>query len=112
MTGTGASAFDSARATLSTAAGSLTYFRLDSLAERGLADLSRMPFTVKILLENLLRHAGNGVVRDEEIQRLAGWRASSKVEYEFPFYPSRVILQDFTGVPAAVDLAAMRSAVA
>ena len=65
-----------------------------------------------MLLENLLRHAGNGVVRDHEIEALARWTGSSQQPGEFPFYPARVLLQDFTGVPCAVDLAAMRSAMA
>src|SRR5947209_7126038 len=68
--------------------------------------------TVKVLLENLLRNAGNGVVRRSEIDHLARWDPSDHQESEFPFYPARVLLQDFTGVPAAVDLAAMRSAMA
>jgi aconitate hydratase len=75
-------------------------------------DLARTPVTVKILLENLLRHAGGGVVGEADVRALAGWRPGSGVEAEIPFMPSRVILQDFTGVPAVVDLAAMRDAMA
>ncbi len=106
------SAFSGARATLHTAAGAVAYFRLPFLEEHGVASLDRVPMTVKVLLENLLRHAGNGVVGDEEVRNLAAWTRDTADEREFPFYPARVILQDFTGVPAAVDLAAMRSAVA
>jgi aconitate hydratase len=96
-------AVSGARAILHTAGGAVTYFRLGDEARR-------LPMTIKILLEQLLRNAGNGVVRDSEIEAMARWRGSGQVESEFPFYPARVLLQDFTGVPAAVDLAAMRSA--
>src|SRR5579859_5506715 len=108
--------FGSARTTLETTSGSrITYYRLASLVDAGLADratLERLPMTIKVLLENLLRNAGNGVVRDAEIDAMAHWNPASVAEGEFPFYPARVLLQDFTGVPAAVDLAAMRSAMA
>ena len=101
------SAFVGARASLATAAGTVTFYRLPDQAER-------LPVTVKVLLESLVRNAGNGVVRDAEIERMARWspRASADSEAEFPFYPARVLMQDFTGVPAVVDLAAMRSAIA
>ncbi|HYN48906.1 MAG TPA: aconitate hydratase AcnA, partial [Candidatus Nanopelagicales bacterium] len=75
-------------------------------------DLGRTPVTVKILLENVLRHAGRGVVGESDVRLLAGWRPASGVAAEIPFMPARVILQDFTGVPAVVDLAAMRDAMA
>jgi aconitate hydratase len=88
----------------------VTYYRLASLAKSNHTE--RLPMTIKVLLENLLRHAGNGVVRDHEIEALARWSGSSQEPGEFPFYPARVLLQDFTGVPCAVDLAAMRSAMA
>jgi len=91
------------------------YYRLDALAASGLpigVDLSRMPMTLKILLENALRHAGGGIVREDDVATLAAWRPGSSVEAEVPFMPSRVVLQDFTGVPAVVDLAAMRDAMA
>jgi aconitate hydratase len=107
-----AEAFEGARASLQSAGGSLTYYRLGYLAENGYAGVERLPMTVKVLLENLLRKAGNGVVRRSEIEHLASWHPSDPQESEFPFYPARVLLQDFTGVPAAVDLAAMRSAMA
>jgi aconitate hydratase len=107
------SAFQGARATLETAGGALTYFRLASLAEQGLSSsIDRLPVTIKVLLESLVRNAGNGVVRDSEIESLARWNPTPQVEAEFPFYPARVLMQDFTGVPAVVDLAAMRSAIA
>src|SRR5437588_2059212 len=109
---TSSSAFSGARASLSTDDGAVTYYRLASLAERGLAGTERLPVTIKVLLENLVRNAGNGVVRDSEIEMLARWGQPGQDEAEFPFYPARVLMQDFTGVPAAVDLAAMRSAMA
>ncbi len=86
------------------------FYRLAGIC--GGPDLRRMPVTVKILLENVLRHAGRGVVGEAEVRLLAGWRPGSGVAAEIPFMPARVILQDFTGVPAVVDLAAMRDALA
>ncbi len=88
-------------------------YRLGALASLGL-DLERTPLTVKILLENALRHAGRGIVTSSDVETLAGWRpgAGGTSEVEIPFMPSRVILQDFTGVPAVVDLAVMRDAMA
>ena len=68
--------------------------------------------TIKILLENLLRHAGGGVVREEDVETLLAWRPGAAAEAEIPFMPARVLLQDFTGVPAVVDLAVMRDAMA
>jgi aconitate hydratase len=111
---TSGAGFGNARAALDTAGGSVTYYPLSSLTGHGIEQgkLDRLPMTVKILLENLLRNAGNGVVRDAEIEAMANWSPGPAGEGEFPFYPARVLLQDFTGVPAAVDLAAMRSAMA
>ncbi len=106
----------SARATLSTPFGeTVTYYRLEALQEQGLADLDSLPFTVRVLLENALRHAGGEFVDRELVAALAGWRprpAGERAAMELPFLPGRVVLQDFTGVPAVVDLAAMRDAVA
>ncbi len=103
-----------ARASLATSQGTtVTYYRLAALAEQGLADLDKLPFTVRILLENLLRNAGTEFVSDDDIKTLASWSpATSGDEVELAFLPGRVVLQDFTGVPCVVDLAAMRSAVA
>jgi aconitate hydratase len=86
-----------------------SYYRLD---QSGLADLAHTPMTVKILMENALRSAGRGTVRVEEARALAAWRPNGAIEAEIPFMPARVLLQDFTGVPAVVDLAAMRDAMA
>jgi aconitate hydratase len=90
-------------------------YRLDALAGGGVPlgiDLGRAPVTLKILLENALRHAGGGIVREDDVNALAAWRPGGAGEAEVPFMPSRVVLQDFTGVPAVVDLAAMRDAMA
>jgi aconitate hydratase len=85
-------------------------WRLSALGDR--IDLGRAPVTLKILLENVLRHAGGGIVEPGDVEALAAWRAGVAAEAEVPFMPSRVILQDFTGVPAIVDLAVMRDAMA
>ena len=106
----------SARSTLSTPFGeTVTYYRLEALEEQGLANLDTLPFTVRILLENALRHAGGEFVDAEIVKTLARWEPRPSGEgpgMELPFLPGRVVLQDFTGVPAVVDLAAMRDAVA
>ena len=86
------------------------YYRLSALDGR--LDLGRAPFTLKVLLENVLRHAGGGIVRAEDVEALTAWVPGSGAEAEIPFMPARVILQDFTGVPAIVDLAVMRDAMA
>ncbi|HET9347297.1 MAG TPA: aconitate hydratase [Candidatus Limnocylindrales bacterium] len=86
------------------------YYRLSAVDDR--LDLGRAPVTLKILVENVLRHAGRGIVRPDEVETLSSWRPASPAEAEVPFMPARVILQDFTGVPAVVDLAVMRDAMA
>ena len=105
-----ANPFDS-RSTLTLPEGRVTLFRLDSLARAGIADLDRLPFSIRILLENVLRHAGNGVVTEDHVSAVAGWTPEPDRSREVPFMPGRVVLQDFTGVPAVVDLAAMRDAI-
>ncbi len=104
-----------ARSRLSTPFGeTVTYYRLEALEEQGLATLDTLPFTLRILLENTLRHAGGEFVDTDLVAALAKWepRPSGKGPgMELPFLPGRVVLQDFTGVPAVVDLAAMRDAV-
>jgi aconitate hydratase len=99
-----------ARSELGGVAGPLYYYRLQTLADKGLTDLSRMPFTVKILLENVLRLCGTAFVSEDDVRALAGWKPGGPGGREFSFLPARVLLQDFTGVPAVVDLAAMRAA--
>jgi aconitate hydratase len=85
-------------------------YRLDALQSR--FDVGRLPFSLKVLLENLLRAEGNGSVTHEDIEALATWDAKAEPSKEIAFTPARVLLQDFTGVPAVVDLAAMRDAIA
>jgi aconitate hydratase len=102
--------FDPFGARASLGPGLPDHYRLEALG--GLIDLARAPVTLRILLENVLRHAGGGLVRGEDVETLAAWRPGAPAEAEIPFMPSRVILQDFTGVPAVVDLAVMRDAMA
>jgi aconitate hydratase len=85
-------------------------FRLDVLQQR--FDVARLPFSLKVLLENLLRTEGNGSVTAADIEALAAWDAKARPSREIAFTPARVLMQDFTGVPAVVDLAAMRDAMA
>src|SRR5260221_39140 len=103
-----------ARARLESARGAVSYYQLRALTKRGVQSLDRLPFTVKILLENALRNAGGEFVTEDEVLSLARWVPGrvSQSKAEYPFMPARVLLQDFTGVPAVADLAAMRSAVA
>jgi aconitate hydratase len=103
-----ANSFD-ARAELEVAGRSFEIFRLDALASR--FDVASLPFSLKILLENLLRTEGNGAVTAADIEALACWDAAAEPSVEIAFTPARVLLQDFTGVPAVVDLAAMRDAI-
>jgi aconitate hydratase len=86
------------------------YYRLDKLAQYG--NIDKLPFTIKVLLEALLRTCDGYIVTEDDVKKLAGWQAKSPEKAELPFKPGRVILQDFTGVPAVVDLAALRSAMA
>jgi len=85
-------------------------FRLDALQQR--FDVARLPFSLKVLLENLLRTEGNGSVEAADVEALATWDAKAEPSKEIAFTPARVLMQDFTGVPAVVDLAAMRDAMA
>jgi aconitate hydratase len=100
----------SSRAALKSGNQSYTMFRLPALAERGL-NLSRLPFSLKILLENLLRREDGVNVTAADIEFLAKWDAKAEPSREIAYMPARVLMQDFTGVPAVVDLAAMRDAI-
>ncbi|MER3439503.1 MAG: aconitate hydratase, partial [Chloroflexota bacterium] len=86
----------------------LAYYRLDQVARSTGADIDRLPYSVKVLLENVLRACDGRVVREEDVLALAHWNPAAG--QEVPFTPSRVVLQDFTGVPCVADLAAMRAA--
>jgi aconitate hydratase len=99
-----------ARATIQSDKGEFTYYRLDAVADHLKLDLQRLPFTVKVMLENVLRNAGNEAFSEDDVRTLAKWEPNLSDAAEFPFLPARVVLQDFTGVPAVVDLAAMRAA--
>jgi aconitate hydratase len=98
------------RATLKAGAGTYEIHRLDALEKRGLP-VARLPYSLKILLENLLRLEDGRVVRAEDVEKLVRWDAAKTPDEEISFMPARVLLQDFTGVPAVVDLAAMRDAI-
>ncbi|MCP4604160.1 MAG: aconitate hydratase AcnA [Proteobacteria bacterium] len=86
------------------------YFRLDALAERGVADVSLLPFSVKVVLEAVLRGENGQEITEGDVAALAAYNPADPPRIEVPYKPARVLLQDFTGVPAVVDLAAMRSA--
>ncbi len=98
------------RASLDTASGSAVIYRLDRLEKTGVGSISRLPFSIKVLLEAVLRHCDGDMITEEDVTALAAWQAARPADREVPFRPARVILQDFTGVPSVVDLAAMRSA--
>jgi aconitate hydratase len=86
------------------------YYRLSKLQEGGVGHIDRLPFSIKILLEAVLRHHDDYVVKAADVEQLARWEAKAAARHELAFKPGRVILQDFTGVPAVVDLAALRAA--
>ncbi|MEC9007989.1 MAG: aconitate hydratase AcnA [Planctomycetota bacterium] len=99
-----------ATATLATSGGDVTYYSLKKLADDGLGDIDTLPYSIRVLLEACLRNVDGFVVTAEDVTALAGWTAEATNPAEIPFKPGRVVLQDFTGVPAVVDLAALRSA--
>jgi aconitate hydratase len=99
-----------ARSTLSTGGREFEMFRLDALQAR--YDVARLPYTLRVLLENVLRHEDGATVTTRDVEAVAGWSAAAEPADEINFNPARVLLQDFTGVPAVVDLAAMRAAMA
>ena len=99
-----------ARRTLEVGSKSYDYFSLDTISEAGFGDISRMPYSLKVLLENLLRYEDGRSVTIEDIEIAAKWVESQKSDLEIAYRPARILLQDFTGVPAVVDLAAMRDA--
>ena len=88
------------------------YYRIKALEEAGVANVSKLPYSVKVLLESVLRQHDGYVIQDNHVENLAKWGKDADKDAEVPFKPSRVILQDFTGVPVVVDLAALRSAMA
>ena len=100
----------SSLSTLNVGTNSYEIFRLNALEKAGIGNISRLPFSMKILLENLLRKEDGGFVKKADIEAVANWDPAKKSDNEIAFAPSRVLMQDFTGVPAVVDLAAMREA--
>ncbi|WML44480.1 aconitate hydratase AcnA [Neobacillus sp. PS3-40] len=88
------------------------YYRLNALEEAGIGNVSNLPYSIKVLLESVLRQMDGRVITKEHVENLAKWGTSELKEIDVPFKPSRVILQDFTGVPAVVDLASLRKAMA
>ena len=100
----------SSKSTLRVGDRELAYWRLDALAPE--FDIARLPYSLKILLENLLRHEDGRTVTADDIRALASWDPKAEPSREIAFRPARVLMQDFTGVPAVVDLAAMRDAMA
>ncbi|NIS11902.1 MAG: aconitate hydratase, partial [Thermoplasmata archaeon] len=105
----GSDPFD-ARSVVETDAGTFAMYRLSRLEELGMGDLSRLPYSIRVMLEALLRNAGGPFVSREDVEAMAIWSPGGFPDSDTPFIPTRVVMQDFTGVPAVVDLAAMRSA--
>jgi aconitate hydratase len=99
-----------AKKTLKVGAKTYTFYSLKAAEKNGLGGISKLPYSMKVLLENLLRHEDGRSVTKEDIQAVAEWLATKSSEREIAFRPARVLMQDFTGVPAVVDLAAMRDA--
>jgi len=90
--------------------GTYTYYDLGEAEKNGLKGISKLPRSLKVLLENLLRHEDGTTVKKEDIQAMADWLKTKTSTHEIAYRPARVLMQDFTGVPAVVDLAAMRDA--
>jgi len=100
------------RKTFDTPSGKAYYYSLSELEKKGYGTMTKLPFSIKVLLEAVLREVDNYVVTEEDVKKLASYNAKSPADEEIPFKPARVVLQDFTGVPAVVDLAALRHAMA
>ncbi len=99
-----------AQSTLSVDGEDYRYIRLDALKEKGLGDIDRLPYSIRVLLEAMLRNLDGFIVTNDDVSGLANYNAADVNRVEMPFMPGRVVLQDFTGVPCVVDLAAMRDA--
>ena len=99
-----------ARDTFDTGNGTAGIYRLSRLEDAGLTKVARLPYSIRMLLEAVLRNCDGYEVTEPTCKSLAGWNAAAPADIEVPFKPARVVLQDFTGVPCVVDLAAMRSA--
>ena len=103
--------FFGARDILQTSHGKYTFYRLDQLERDGLTQLSRLPFSIRIMLEAVMRQCNGKEITQQDVRNLAGWKPRAERPV-LPYQPARVVMQDFTGVPAVVDLAAMRAAMA
>ncbi len=101
-----------ARGTFDTGNGPAVIYRLNKLIEAGIGHVDKLPFSIKIMLENALRNLDGKTVTEIDVRNIANWDNTQVMDVEIPFVPARVILQDFTGVPAIVDLAALRDAMA
>ncbi|MBO6605202.1 MAG: aconitate hydratase, partial [Roseicyclus sp.] len=97
-----------ARATIEVDGESIDIYRLEALTKAGLGDVRRLPYSIRVLLENLVRFEDGNTVTKADIEAVAKWDPKAAPSQEIAYRPSRVLLQDFTGVPAVVDLAAMR----
>jgi aconitate hydratase len=102
----------SVKRTIKTNQGEFTIFNLGELEKQGLTNLDKLPFSIRIMLEAVLRQCNEVEITSDDVRNLASWKPNLDDKLSFPFRPARVIMQDFTGVPAVVDLAAMRSAMA
>ncbi|WP_022850003.1 aconitate hydratase AcnA [Limisalsivibrio acetivorans] len=97
--------------TLETSKGSLTMYDIMKLKKDGVGDINRLPYSIRVLVENLLRNMDGEVVSEEDVKEIANWKTTYDAPHEIPYHPARVIMQDYTGIPGVVDLAAMRDAV-
>jgi aconitate hydratase len=88
----------------------VTFYSLKKLEEAGIANISKLPYSIRVLLEDILRNVDGKVITEDDVKNLASWSPKGVLAVDIPFIPSRVIMQDFTGVPAVVDIAAIRSA--
>src|SRR5690606_7897552 len=86
------------------------YYKLKALEEKGLGSIDRLPYSIRVLLESVVRQHDGRQIKDEHVKALVKWGTEEGKGVDVPFKPSRVILQDFTGVPAVVDLASLRKA--
>ncbi len=98
------------RKTLKTSAGEYTYYDLGALVDQKIGHVDRLPYSLRVMLEAMLRNVDGFIVTQDDVAGLANWNAKKVNRVEMPFMPGRVVLQDFTGVPCVVDLAAMRDA--
>ena len=88
----------------------VTFYSLKKLEEAGIANISKLPYSIRVLLEDILRNVDGKVITEDDVKNLASWSPDGVLAVDIPFIPSRVLMQDFTGVPAVVDIAAIRSA--